>query len=356
MKKIIIGSMVASLLSTTLLADQFQAAPGTKARSMGYAFSAIANNTSAVYYNPAGFVSDSSYSVATLEFGNASSFDETEVNSGGNGAYDMFSSDTQYFVGGGNFKPEGGWGLALYSLYDVYLIENNSNVIHQSNEVLNYGIAWNIGTRVAFGLGYGRVQKIFSSDESSDGTSDTHNGLALTEYESEGDFFQAGIKVDILKDSETGNKITLAYTYRSEAEIEETSDDATYLTTGIQPFNVPEEQVIGLGIQYATSAVSFLFAYDRKETTYTGSASFASSNTDAIGLEIGFDGFGIRGGVYQSTPQEDGLSDALSVKGTTVGAYFKMSQGFYVEAAADSRKIADTKKNTFASASLNFVF
>ncbi|MEA3512382.1 MAG: hypothetical protein U9R37_02175 [Campylobacterota bacterium] len=362
MKNILYTSgLLVALGTTTLYADQFAAAPGTKARSMGYAFSAVANNSSALYYNPAGFVSDSKYSVFTLEGGTASSWDETDNN-------DAFSSDTQYFIGGGSFTPEGGWGFAIYSLYDIYFTEqydngyDTSRAAHQSNEVIHWAGSWRLHERFSMGLGVGYVTKIFSSDTNEDEngyeTAKSHNGYSLVEYDSYGGFFQFGLLADVLKDDETGNKLTLSYTYRSEADMKEKSVDNDYgysTTIGVEPFDLPEEQVIGAAIHYATAAASFLITYDIKTTTYTY-PEFASSDTTAMGIEIGFEGLSFRAGAYESTPQNSDYSEALEVKGTTYGINKQFGNVFAIEFAVDNRKMDGIDSdNTFSSLSLNFV-
>lgn len=359
MKKSLISMGIVSLLGVSnLYADQFLAAPGTKARSMGYAFSAVANNTSAIYYNPAGYVADRKYGVFTLEYGNASSFDQTE-----NGS-DVFSSDNQYFLGFGAFGTQSGIGFAAYSLYDVYFTGTNNYAAHQSNEVVGLAYSYRLFPRLSVGFSANYVSKIFASDESEDDygnvTYDTHNGKTLLPFETTGSFFQVGALLDVLKDSETGNKLTLSYTYKTEADLTEDKGDYDYTQVGVEPWDLPEETVMGAAITYGTSFASFLVTYDRKETTYTLPA-FASSTTNAFGLEIGFDGLSIRAGQYESTPKDEALAEALATKGTTYGLNWQFSTtkngGGFLEFASDTREIeAINSKNTFNSLSLNWQF
>lgn len=354
MKKIIIASALLSFTTSTLLADQFASAPGTKARAMGYAFSAVANNTSAAYYNPAGYTQPVAYRTGTIEFGNASSWDATEDT-----LSDAFSDDTQYFLGYGRFSPEGGWGWSLYSLFDIYrkiTKGSETKAIHQSNEVIHFASSWSLGSNLSFGLGAAYVTKLFSSDTEDDSYSaKIHKGYELEEYEASGTFFNAGILLDVFK-TESGNKLTLSATYRSEADMSEDDSGVNYTSISIEPYDIPEETVVGAAFHLNTDVISFLFTADKKETTYSGFFEGLSSETLATGVEIGLGFLTLRAGFYESTPINENTSDAYEVKGQTVGASFKIG-GTYWEFASDNRKMDRIgSDNTFTSLSANWTF
>jgi hypothetical protein len=75
MKKIILLSAITAL---TLNADPLITYIGTKAKSMGGAFTAVANNNSAMYFNPAGLVNFDGLenTMVTFEAGTGVKYDE----------------------------------------------------------------------------------------------------------------------------------------------------------------------------------------------------------------------------------------------------------------------------------------
>ena len=351
--KNILSISTALLLTSSLYADQFAAAPGTKARGMGYAFSAVANNTSAAYYNPAGYVSDTPYITATIEFGDASSFDQTKNNTNVSG--DIYDKDSQYFLGFGSFDQDGGWGISMYSLFDVYITNtDDTKVIHQSNEVIHLAFSYALNSRISWGWGIAYVSKLFNSDEDANGVAEKHNGYEIYPYDSSGYFANFGLLANVYKNDETGTKFTLSATYRTEGDLSE-DETISGTTTNVEPFDIPEEKVVGAALLLNTDIASFLFTVDKKETTYTY-PSYASSDTIAMGMEIGFDGFSIRAGKYDSTPQDDDNTLSAKVTGATAGINFKIGKVFW-ELAVDNREIENIDKtNTFGSISANWAF
>jgi len=334
------------------MADQFNSAPGTRARAMGYAFSAFANNTSAAYYNPAGYVQDRKYKMFTLERGTSVVYDETDPQ----GKY--FNKTSQLFGGLGFFSPIGGGGIASYKLYDIYRKYSSTEAIYQDNRVFHIAGGFAINNHLALGIGWGFVSSGSGSGENSSllSKSKVHNGYTVYELNGDGDFFNFGLLFKVFK-TEGGNKMTLSATYRQDAEIGNYGASKKYNKLFV---NIPKELVYGASFNFNTSKVAFTLNIDKKSTTYDQKLDFASSDTLAIGLEIApYNGWSFRFGKYKSTPKNK-VYNSYEIDGNTAGFAYKFSN-FNIELSVDDRKMLyqntnDSTKNTYSSISINWVF
>jgi hypothetical protein len=114
--------------SNTVYADPYTQIPGTKAKGMGGAFVAVANDGSAIYHNPAGLTSLAMVNelITTFEVGTGVTFDIAEGKCAGNYngrnecAWDYFKvNDVQYFLSAAYLWDKYAVSFALYNLYNV---------------------------------------------------------------------------------------------------------------------------------------------------------------------------------------------------------------------------------------------
>ena len=96
------------LLATDVWADPFLSYPGTRAKAMAGAFVAVADDSSACWYNPAGLATESFD--LTLEFSQAPGFNDNREYS---------NEGTSIFLGFKGGSEKIGGGLFLYSPYSI---------------------------------------------------------------------------------------------------------------------------------------------------------------------------------------------------------------------------------------------
>ncbi|MDY6903509.1 MAG: hypothetical protein SWH61_02380 [Thermodesulfobacteriota bacterium] len=102
-----VGILIGMLTCAVAHAGSFSSFPGTRARSMAGAFTAVADDPSAVWYNPAGIADDEHDLV--MEYAQATTIDEKD------GPLD--GSQISWFAGGSLNTRFGDLGLFFYSPY-----------------------------------------------------------------------------------------------------------------------------------------------------------------------------------------------------------------------------------------------
>ena len=376
MKKIIMLSLMAA---SAIMADPLVSYPGTKAKGMGGAFTAIANNNSAMYFNPAGMVnfeSDKANVMFTAEVGTGGAFDLSADN-----IEDVTSSTFNYFVGGGITAPEYGYGVAVYSLYSVKALATDSRGTTSYKDQDISALSASYAHALPFGLndiypGGGRISigatlgvafsgggLIEVESTSSDGSTSTSNYDDDT-LDQLGYFGSVGIKAR-LYDSMLF-KLDVAANYRSSAELDSVHDDDGTTSAPVNGMDMPAEVAFGVAAIYQTEYGVVTLAGDQKLTSYEDATSSENSDlhfrlndyqTTSIGLDLSGPVYQVRGGVYTSQEQDGNNGENLDIAGMTFGAGMILKNGSNIEFSVDNRTYkwasGDETSEVFASVSLN---
>jgi hypothetical protein len=356
------------------MADPLVSYPGTKAKGMGGAFTAIANNNSAMYFNPAGMVnfdSDQVNVMFTAEVGTGAAFDLDPTT-------DLTSSTVNYFVAAGFIAPEFGFGMAVYSLYSVRaeaVSEDGQYVGYKDQDisVLSASGAYTLtnglypgGGRISVGATLGLA---FSGGGLIEIETTSSDGSVSSNYEDDtldqlGYFGAVGIKARLF-DSMLF-KVDLGANYRSSAELEN-EDSSTVATIPVNGMDMPAELAYGIAAIYQTEYGVITLAADNKTTYYEEATSEENSglyfrlndyNTQSVGLDISGPVYQVRAGAYRSAEQ-DGANGSygLDVSGYTVGGGMTFNKTVNLELSVDNKTYewgdgTDTNE-VFASLSLN---
>jgi hypothetical protein len=105
----ILAVFAAAATAVPTWAGPFDSAPGTRARAMGGAFAAVADDGSAVWHNPAGLAGRTER-VATAEWGQGAAVDD-----GGD-----ISTENAFFFGGYFAEPEYAFGAFFLTPYTIH--------------------------------------------------------------------------------------------------------------------------------------------------------------------------------------------------------------------------------------------
>ena len=374
MKKIITLSLV---LASALMADPFVSYPGTKAKGMAGAFTAVANNNSAMYFNPAGmtnFESDDNHGMFTLEVGKGAGYDESATGD------ETFADSTAYFVAIGTSGNGWNGGLAIYNLYSIRAnadIYDTNNVFQgtdfrdQDISVLSGSLSYQITDKIypmggklsvgaTLGWGFSGGGLLMSSSTDDEGNS---NGSAYDdEVDANGILMAAGIKARVY-DSMTF-KVDVGANYRARTNMEPV-DDEIYDIEQINAMDIPEETAFGIAAMYFTEYGVFTLALDQKNTGYEEATSVENSGfnlrmpnykTTAIGLDYSGPIINLRGGMYKTTPD----TDHIEISGVTFGGAFEWENGLMVEASVDKKSYEypgmESIDKSLLSVSLNWTF
>lgn len=337
MKKIIILSAFTAL---TLSADPLVTYIGAKAKAMGGAFTAVANNNSAMYFNPAGLVNFDGLqnTMVTFEAGTGAKYDATAI------PKERHTSSGSYFFGLSIIGKESGFGFAIYSLYDLNL--NSSSGYQQENvSVMSLSVAFNLvdkfypyGGKLSLGV---TGANVFSS------STDT-NVLNVNGY-----FYAVGLKYRAI--AHRAFKLDLGVNYRSSATLES-------LYNNFVPVGVPQELAYGAALSYGTEFGLFTLSADYKNTAYedaTSESDFTIRIPDVTTTNLGFEyansKYQLRAGTYKST-YDDGSNGDIS--GITAGAGIILSS-YSFEVSFDNRTYTEGTQTTtvpFYTASVNMAY
>jgi len=373
MKKIIILSLMAA---SAIMADPLVSYPGTKAKGMGGAFTAIANNNSAMYFNPAGMVnfeSGSKHAMFTAEVGTGGAFDLSN-------AEEPTSSTVNYFVATGFTSPTYGYGLAVYSLYSVkaQAVDSRGNVSYKEQDIsvlsasashlLPFGFndiypgGGQISVGATLGVAFSGGGLVQIETESTNGTSNSNYDDDVLDQR--GFFGAVGIKARLY--TSMLFKLDIGANYRSSAALESVHDDDGRTSAPVNGMDMPAELAYGIAAIYQTEYGVVTLAADQKLTSYEEATSAENSNmnfrlndyeTLSVGLDFSGPVYQIRTGAYMSEEQDGENGTNLNISGYTLGAGMILDKNMNIELSVDNKTYewATGQENSevFASVSLN---
>jgi hypothetical protein len=370
MKKLVLVSLVAA---SALLADPFVSYPGTKAKGMGGAFTAVANNNSAMYFNPAGminFESEAEYTMITLEGGLGGKFDASKSNTD-----DVFTSNGNYFLAAGGYGS--GWhgGMAIYSLYTIKTsaVDENGDYAGYKNQdisALSASFAYELSKQMYPGggkLSIGTTLGVaFSGSGLMEMKTTKSDGSETSSYEDDtldqrGYFAMVGLKARVLQTMTF--RVDIGANYRTRAAMESVHDGSTIgETTPVNGMDMPSEFSMGVAAMYLSEYGVLTLSLDKKTTGYEEATSEGNSDmlrgmpdysTLAMGIDLSGPEYQVRAGTYTSTPSEDDIE----ISGVTFGVGMMIGTAWNIEASVDTRKYtygSFSTDETFGSLSLNY--
>jgi hypothetical protein len=303
------------MLVLALNASQIFGYESAQSRAMGGASTAIVNNNSAMYSNPAALVNldGLNYLYATIEMGSQAKVIQDRDTA--EKAYDK-DDNGSYFLGVSVITKYFGLGIAHYNLpsYDVVDGEYTTN---ESLTVTPFVAAVKIADKlypnggvISFGALYANVL----GELSTAGTNDPNIGGTTSDVS--GYFYDIGIKMRALELD--AYKINLGLNYRSHARLTGRDDNQNPIV-GI---GIPQEIAFGAAGYYAVDWGLFTIAMDLKQTSYkkaTKESTFGAIVNDAfsenLGLEYANKRFLLRAGAFNT----DFKSSSDSITGLSGG-------------------------------------
>ena len=379
MKKIVLLAAAAGL-STVVMADALGTAPGTKARAMGGAFTAIANNTSALYFNPAGLIAWEKgvkpYGTFTAEIGSAVKLDVEAGRADMPASYDDFiDSYTNYFWGFSSFGKDVGFAIGSYSLNSLvlpYTVNGSTAYYTQENKIISGAIGFKLtdslypgGGKISLGatLGYAQTNDFFE-----DTTIDYETG----QVKASSMLWSVGIKARVLESEDIN--IDLGVNYRAATEYE----PDTYSSQNIVPWDIPAETALGVAVMIPTEFATITLAYDYKMTGYADATDNANDDyihtslgamedmiTQSFGAELAFSVLQLRAGYYSDELDGANSTDhknSLTSSGISGGVGFSFG-AWNIEGTVEQRHIETPylsdvvdDDEVYYSASMNYTF
>ena len=330
-------------MALSLSADPLMTYIGAKAKGMGGAFTAVANNNSAMYFNPAGLVNFEGLdnTMVTLEGGTGAQISELP----GEEKYDTTGT---YFFGISGIAGDSGFGFAYYSLYDLELKNDGSSyassTLREEIEVLSLSFAYKVIDQIYPGGGILSIGATAAYAGSFAGESD------FDVIEVSGSFFAVGLKMRLLNDMEY--KIDIGANYRTYGELSNVAETAN----GI---GIPQETAFGIAGSYGNEIGLFTLSADYKQTGYeeaTADTAFqiriGDTTTTNVGFEYANPLYQLRTGYYETTYTS---GNSNSVTGFTGGVGIVIDT-ISLEASYDQRTYTEATEETslgFVTVSLN---
>ncbi|WP_162549557.1 hypothetical protein [Halorhodospira halochloris] len=314
---LVIGCVITACKVGDAIADPLISYPGTKATSMGGAFTAAPGNVSSLLYNPAAMVrpdfvwEDAEGEIQTQQQVVSSLEYSQSVQAAAGPTGDKVDN---YMLGMAALTPTLSYGFMYSPIWEVSHGDENA----QELDAYMVGFGWDISDRAEHGEG------LFISLGASAGYLESSADWREDEeddYSDEEFFGVAGLKARIV-DTRTFS-FDLGGSYRSEATFDEAEvfdvDGSMDSPVSKQPWGLPEEVSYGAAMHYQGTGYLVSLTASHRETGYEAvTTEYDDMETNSVGLELGLAGgsLSFRSGYYSST------SDAIDSDGATLGIGF----------------------------------
>ncbi|RUM31437.1 MAG: hypothetical protein DSY42_02630 [Aquifex sp.] len=342
MKKILLSL---SLLSSFTFGDVIINPPFVRAKGMAEAFTSIGGDGSAIYYNPATLVNlglEKDMGFFSFSIGNRDYIDAKE---GG-----IKEGSKAVFFGLGASRKTIGFSLAFYSLSEItYMCNANAQYSYckQYTSVFQIGAGFELfsiertGTALSIGLsGFSLVSRYDEYyDEDNDGEYELINEEVDLKSNIGGSF---GVYVRLFESERLA--LDMGASYRTKLDVYE----ETYYGEKKQTFfDMPPALFYGVSAKILLPFAYLIVSYDEHETYYSEMdyKILGDSKRKSLGLEIAFERFAIRGGMFK----EDFENTLLDSKGYTFGFSIRISK-FIFSGAWEFRK-TDLGEDSFNTTS-----
>ena len=357
------------LSSIFIFSDTFSILPGTKAKGMAGAYSAIVEDTTAGFYNPAGYIvffdnqATSNNYVITAEVIDILSFDNYNQHK----LEDKLSTKKKPFIGISATTHNYGFGFSAYSVYD-YILQNRDAIIinsyaiktklpktlytnidffHQKADITQFGGAYNVyqydkfNSKVSIGgsVGVAFVGGEYGTDtrqkylkQYTDKKKTKPYKLAFSKsvysgiYSDYSLFYGFGVKAR-LYDSDL-YALNTGYSLKTASSSQIKSSKENFIATfkkikgnsilNIPSWGIPASQNFGISLNVKKDFGFFTFAYENTKKGYNEvtNGTLGDINTNAFGLEASLMQYDVqlRIGTYNasSSHAEDVDSSALT--------------------------------------------
>jgi hypothetical protein len=288
------------ILSLALNASQIFGYESAQSRAMGGASTAVVNNNSAMYSNPAALVNldGLNYIYTTFEIGS-----QAKVIQDKNRDTTIYDKDNNnsYFLGVSVITKYFGIGISHYNLssYNVidgaYTTKETLSVTPFVGAVKITDKLYPNGGAISFGALYANVL----GELNTAGTSDPN--IENTTADISGYFYDLGLKMRALELD--AYKINLGLNYRSHARLTGKDDNKNPIV-GV---GIPQEIAFGAAGYYAVDWGLFTLALDLKQTSYkkateesTAGAIINDAFSENLGLEYANKRFILRAGTFNT--------------------------------------------------------
>lgn len=368
--RLIVISVVVTIFclwsSLSLAYEQYFTYPGTRAMGMAGAFIGQANDSSAVWYNPAGLMQAGAPSFdLTVEYGKIPKRDET-------GKYNSETDLKFGSLGAANF-PDPGWavGLSYFIPYQVSLnldtvcagtgtctSANSIGRVDASYKQMSFAMAKSFGPRFSIG---GTVDAV---NAESDRLSKIPTGIG----------YSLGALLTIA-DTEY-LKINTGLLYRSAVEVGFDIEDITTNEEEVITFYLPDRPAIqGAGLNIEISPGFFILNANADYENILWSDAFVKNDSyvsfDVEGMnytKLSYGGelllpfseafsIALRGGRSEATPDDE--NKFVKIGSTTYGVGINMGH-FAIDAASENREFSNNtgsaNKYDFWSLSLSLQY
>ena len=337
--KVVVLFLVLFVMAGSAFADPYVNYPGTRARGMAGAFTAVADDGSAMWYNPAGLAFEGTDVI--LEYSDSVEWDKNKSR--------LSDGDSSYFLAG-RFK--GGWGVSFYepykTSYGINFVDNGNTytgLVSSDVNQLSAGKGFSLGSNGNFKLGFTIDMTYITLDDSQSYM--FKNGITA-DYVVEDDS-AIGLAASlgamyVIPIESKGMNIKLGATYHSKSS--STSND-TY--SNEPDFFVERPSSWDIGASFSKSFAAFpsalLLSVQYGETDYGSMGDLAEDLTwekTSFGVEyviskqiLFMKNLAFRAGVYESDMAE---WSAPHVKGKSFGIGTLIGDHFGLDLTKETRE------------------
>ncbi|MFW6099755.1 MAG: hypothetical protein ACOC90_00075 [Bacteroidota bacterium] len=315
-----IACLVAAFFASFSHASPRMNYPGTRARAMGTAFTAIADDASAIWYNPAGIVSEGKRTDFILEFNEAID--------------DRLDTKTTPFIA---LKTAGGnWEFA-FSYFNPYLFGSsvvdieetggvaswNEGAVVDKLDIFSVGAARLLPHRIKVG---GTVEFVRVNEKGEEST-----------YDSQGFSGSLGVQWVPIENLPRGFKVRLGGAYRFESTVDKSFGE----------YSKPESWNCGAAVMKSITPLqsNIIISTQYENTSFPDLKSELEYDMMSYGLEwqIALEGaisrMALRAGIYTETPE--GIESDFEMNGVTYGLGLRFGESWGLEYSMEKRKWED---------------